>query len=124
MKAKTDRRAALKLLMAAPAGLAASAPLVQRALAHAPSEAVPVQGMPVPVEPGAGRWKTWFLQSGGQLRLSPPPDSAAEVGDVRAMAARRDAAMLERIEYWDAGSAAYRWNEIALELCNVKNNYT
>ena len=124
MRRRTDRRAALKLLTAAPMGLAATAALVQQALAHTPSGAVQVRGMPGPVEPGAGRWKTWFLQSGAQLRLSPPPDSMAEVAEVRAMAAQRDAAMLERIEYWDAGSAAYRWNEVALELCNVKNNYT
>jgi membrane-associated phospholipid phosphatase len=34
-----------------------------------------------------------------------------------------DAATLDRITYWDAGSAAYRWNEIAIEHTNVRNNY-
>ncbi len=124
MNHRRDRRTALKLLAAAPVGLVASAALFQDALASTPRAATRVQAKVGPVEPGAGGWKTWFLQSGSQLRLQPPPDSAAEVAEVRAMAARRDAATMERIEYWDAGSAAYRWNEIALDLCNVKNNYT
>jgi hypothetical protein len=29
------------------------------------------------VEPNAGKWKTWVLSSGDQLRLPPPPDEAA-----------------------------------------------
>ena len=29
------------------------------------------------IEPKAGKWKTWVLTSGDQLRLPPPPDEAA-----------------------------------------------
>jgi len=66
------------------------------------------------IEPGAGSWKTWVLTSGSELRLLPPPDSASEVGDVRAQAAQRDTRAIDRIEYWDMGAPATRWNEIAI----------
>ncbi len=71
-----------------------------------------------PVEPRAGGWKTWAVASGAELRLSAPPDTAvtqAELAEVRALVPLRDTAVLERIRYWDAGSPAYRWNELMAE---------
>jgi membrane-associated phospholipid phosphatase len=68
------------------------------------------------VEPGAGGWKTWAIESGGQFRLPPPPDrdaTRAEMEELEALAAQRDAAALDRINYWDAGAPAYRWNDLA-----------
>ena len=68
-----------------------------------------------PIEPKAGSWRTWVLASGKDVRLSPPPDShatAAELRELKALAAQRDARTLERIRYWDYGSPSYRWNEI------------
>ena len=70
------------------------------------------------IEPEAGSWKTWVLTSGDQLRPEAPPDEAAtqdELAELKAMVADRDAAALERISYWDAGSPGYRWNEIAMQ---------
>ena len=67
------------------------------------------------VEPGAGAWPTWTLGSGADLRLPPPPDEAAtrvELAELEALAARRDAAALDRVSFWDAGAPAYRWNEL------------
>src|ERR1700704_2090386 len=58
------------------------------------------------VEPLAGRWKTWVLTSGSQLRVSPPPDQAAttaELQELRLLATRRDAAARDRIGFWDTG---------------------
>ncbi len=124
MNRKTDRRAALKMITAAPLGVAAGGTLVQHAWAQAPREAISVQAATGPVEPRAGSWKTWLLSSGSELRLPAPPDESAtraELEAVRGFAAQRDAAH-DRIVYWDAGSAAYRWNEIAIEHSNVKNN--
>jgi membrane-associated phospholipid phosphatase len=69
-----------------------------------------------PIEATAGRWKTWVLESGSQLRLPQPPsdsETESEIGELRSLAARRDAAALEQIAYWDAGAPGYRWNEIA-----------
>jgi len=68
------------------------------------------------VEPHAGEWQTWILESGSQLRLPPPPDKATtkdEIDELRALAAQRDAAALAQIAYWNSGAPAYRWNEIA-----------
>jgi hypothetical protein len=68
------------------------------------------------IEPYAGKWKTWVLTSGDQLRLSPPPDEAAtraEIAQLKVIAKQRDAATLERIIWWNAGPPGYRWTSIA-----------
>jgi hypothetical protein len=70
------------------------------------------------VDPGAGKWQTWVLSSASQVRPAAPPDQAAtekELAQVRSEIAKRDAAALDRVTYWDAGWPGYRWHEIALE---------
>jgi membrane-associated phospholipid phosphatase len=70
-----------------------------------------------PVEPGAGGWTTWLLGSGDQLRLPPPPGkhaTRAELDELEALAAQRDAAALASIHYWNAGAPGYRWNQLAI----------
>jgi hypothetical protein len=69
------------------------------------------------VEPKAGAWKTWVLTSGSQLRLPSPPDataSQAEVEQLRRMESQQDAALLDRLNFWNAGPPAFRWNSIAI----------
>lgn len=69
------------------------------------------------VEPKAGTWKTWVLTSGSQLRRAAPPDQAAtqaELKEVQAMVAQRDAAALDQIAYWNTGAPTYRWDELAV----------
>jgi membrane-associated phospholipid phosphatase len=68
------------------------------------------------IEPLAGSWRTWFIPSGPAMRLPAPPDSAAELPRARAMVEARDAAATDRVAFWDAGSPAYRWNEIAIDM--------
>ena len=68
-----------------------------------------------PIEPKAGSWTTWLLPSGDHLRPAAPPDDAATDAELAELAADRDAATLDRISYWDAGSPGYRWNEIAMQ---------
>jgi hypothetical protein len=105
MSTAMHRRNLLKFSVAATAALGASTlPTLARAATPA--------GGPM-IEPGAGSWRTWFLGAGSDLRLPAPPDSAGEVGQVRAMVGQVDAAQLDRITYWDAGAPPYRWNEIA-----------
>jgi membrane-associated phospholipid phosphatase len=70
------------------------------------------------IEPEAGSWKTWILESGAQLRPEAPPDETAtqaELAELHAMVADRDAVALDRISYWDAGSPGYRWHELATQ---------
>ncbi|MEO8394104.1 MAG: hypothetical protein ABI700_14030, partial [Chloroflexota bacterium] len=70
------------------------------------------------VEPEAGTWETWVLDSGSQFRLDAPPDAAAtadEIQQLMDMVADRDAAALQQIAYWNAGAPAYRWNQIAID---------
>ncbi|NJM42255.1 MAG: phosphatase PAP2 family protein [Anaerolineae bacterium] len=69
------------------------------------------------VEPKAGKWQTWLLKSGSELRPAAPPDKAAtdlEIKEIHKLTVQRDAKTLSQIAYWDAGSPAYRWQNIAL----------
>ncbi len=71
------------------------------------------------IEPRAGRWKTWVLDSGAQLRVAPPPRRSAqeaEIRELRSRARNRDDAVLNAISFWDSGPPAYRWNEIAVNI--------
>jgi hypothetical protein len=124
MDRKTDRRAALKMLTAAPLGIAAGVAMVEDALAQQ-RDAIPrVQAAAGPIEPTAGSWHTWLLSSGSELRLAPPPDEAAtraELDELQGLASRRDAAMLDRVSYWDAGAPSYRWTTRAAKYTQSKN---
>ena len=103
-----SRRTALKYTAAATAALgAAGVPLVVRAAPATSSGAT---------EPSAGLWRTWFLAHGSDLRLPGPPDSRAEIPEVRGMVGSADAATLDRVAYWNAGAPPYRWNEIAIDM--------
>ncbi len=68
------------------------------------------------VEPKAGTWKTWVLESAKQFEIAAPPDAAAttkEISQLMDMVAKRDDAALQQIAYWNSGPASYRWNQIA-----------
>jgi PAP2 superfamily protein len=70
------------------------------------------------VEPLAGIWKTWVLTSGSQFRLPPPPTDlfATEVTELKMLESQRNAATLDLINYWDAGSPGLRWMEMLYPL--------
>jgi membrane-associated phospholipid phosphatase len=68
------------------------------------------------VEPGAGKWKTLVIPSGGALRLAAPPDdqiTATELQWVKECVSQRNQATVANIRYWDAGSPGYRWMLLA-----------
>jgi membrane-associated phospholipid phosphatase len=72
-----------------------------------------------PIEPGAGTWRTWVISSGKDLRLAPPPDDQAtkrELEHLNTLLMQGDAPSLDRVQYWDAGSPSYRWNEIFTDI--------
>ncbi|MGH9853650.1 MAG: phosphatase PAP2 family protein [Blastocatellia bacterium] len=70
------------------------------------------------VEPNAGKWKTWLLDDVRQVRPPGPPlrsISEQEIGVLKQLSFQRDAAALDLINYWDAGSPSFRWNEFAVD---------
>src|SRR5262245_48500915 len=76
------------------------------------------------IEPHAGKWKTWVLSSGSQLKIPPPPNRRAteeEIDFLKHLSFERDAAALDLINFWDAGSPSHRWNEFAIDRI-LKNN--
>ena len=70
------------------------------------------------IEPLAGTWKTWVLTSGSQFRLPPPQADlfATEVTELKMLESQRNAATLDLINYWDAGSPGFRWIEMLYPL--------
>jgi membrane-associated phospholipid phosphatase len=69
------------------------------------------------IEPTAGKWKTWLIASGAELRTAPPPEGSITEQELEVLvrtAAKRDRAALDRIAYWDTGAPSYRWSEIAI----------
>jgi membrane-associated phospholipid phosphatase len=75
------------------------------------------------LEPDAGNWRTWLLDSGDELQLGPPPgpvETRQEMDVLKELMTQRDAAALEQIHYWNAGAPGYRWNEMAMSLAIEK----
>jgi len=70
------------------------------------------------VEPNAGKWKTWLLDDVSKARPPAPPSRAISEQEIRVLkqlSLHRDAAALDLINYWDAGSPSFRWNEFAVD---------
>jgi len=78
---------------------------------------VPFGSLFAQVEPNAGNWQTWILSSGNQMRLAAPPSdaaaTAAEAQSLKQIMASGDDGDRAQVAYWDAGSPAYRWMQIA-----------
>src|SRR5215468_7214621 len=70
-------------------------------------------------EPVIARERPWILSSASELRLPPPPGERAAAGErlaLRKRAVGDDAAALERVRYWGAGSPRRRWDEMLADL--------
>jgi membrane-associated phospholipid phosphatase len=66
------------------------------------------------IEPSAGTWKTWILDSGSALRL-PPPNTEATANEIKWLKefmASADANARSQVAYWDTGSPGMRWIEL------------
>ncbi len=63
-------------------------------------------------EPGAGKWKTWFISSAKDYRLSPTASGKKEIEKVIAAQRNITPAMHQSILYWNAGWPGYRWQEM------------
>jgi len=76
-----------------------------------------VQAQSDQIEPEAGTWQTWVLESGSQLRLPAPPNeqqTQTELAALKELSGGRNQTTLDQIAYWNTGPAAYRWNELAV----------
>src|SRR4051794_14805739 len=70
------------------------------------------------IEPQAGTWKAWILQSGRELRLPAPPSRGATEGEIawrKSFMASADAKARSQVNFWDAGSPGMRWIEIVTD---------
>jgi membrane-associated phospholipid phosphatase len=87
------------------------APLAAALLAPAPAAwATDYRTIP------AARREGWLVESVTDLgSVPPPPQAEGEIGEVKALVAKRNTADIERALWWDVGGPAYRWNEIAIE---------
>ena len=68
--------------------------------------------------------KTWVLKDAGQINVPPPPNkeqTQKEIAGVKEKVANQTEKILYQVQYWDAGSPAYRWNEIAYHLTTFEN---
>ena len=69
-----------------------------------------------PVEPNAGKWKTWVISSGKDFRVPPPPDSAttqAELAFIRDIGVTtQDQNLVNSVVFWSAGAPSYRWIDL------------
>ena len=75
------------------------------------------------IEPGAGRWTTFVIRSGDELRAPPPPGPAAtasEIAWLRTLPDDSNPIVRDQIRYWDAGAPAYRWIQLALNTALVR----
>ena len=71
-----------------------------------------------PIEPNAGKWRTWVISSGADYRVPPPPGPAETRAELRALAdliSHNDAQTMQQIAFWDAGAPAYRWIDLINE---------
>ena len=69
------------------------------------------------IEPDAGGWATWLLDTSSQFRMNVPPNEAAtadEIAKLITMAGERNEEALQQIAYWNAGPPSYRWNQITV----------
>lgn len=71
------------------------------------------------VEPEAGNWKTWFITSGKDYRLSAPSSHKNEIAEVIAIQKNLDAATKQQIIFWNAGAPGYRFQEMMQKLWTV-----
>jgi membrane-associated phospholipid phosphatase len=92
--------------------------LISSAMLLLAAGCVTAQAEPNPAaDPQAGAWRTWVITSGREFRVPTPPDRATtdqELDQLALLAAKRDAATLDRIAYWDTGGPSYRWSELAV----------
>ncbi len=60
-------------------------------------------------EPAAGTWKTWFIDSAGDIAVPAPAGYRKEISEVLSHQKNIESSALHQIQYWNAGAPNYRW---------------
>ncbi|MGZ8524436.1 MAG: phosphatase PAP2 family protein, partial [Chitinophagaceae bacterium] len=80
--------------------------------------------VPAQLEPLAGTWKTWFIESGKAYRLTAPSSSyKEEIAQVISKQQQLDSATMQQIFYWNAGAPGYRWQDFISRLWMNDTSY-
>ena len=75
-----------------------------------------VNSLNAQVKPNAGTWKTWFIASGKEYRLPTPTPSKNEIAEVLVIQQKLDWQGKQNIEFWNAGTPSYRWQDLISKL--------
>ena len=73
--------------------------------------------------PEAANWKPYVI-SANEIAIAAAPDknqTQQELATIKEKLSKSDAKTLQQIRYWDAGSPAYRWNEMASTMVSLRN---
>lgn len=70
-----------------------------------------------------GTWKTWFISSSKNYRLSAPAPGKNEVAEVIAVQRSLDSTGKEKMLYWNAGAPGYRWQQMVYKLWMSDTTY-
>ena len=71
------------------------------------------------LEPTAGDWHMWVVPDAATVRAPAPPDRVATTLEAQAMeGVKLDEQTMDTITFWNAGSPAYRWIQIAQDQVN------
>lgn len=71
----------------------------------------------------AANWKTYFVNT-NEVNIAAAPgkeQTQNELAAVKEKLSKNDAKTLEQIKYWDAGSPAYRWNEMVSAMVSMRD---
>ena len=71
----------------------------------------------------AASWATWLLDNPQRITIAAPPPAAqvkAELQILKQNVAKLTPQKMEQIKYWNAGSPAYRWNQVVIGLVDQK----
>lgn len=79
--------------------------------------------LPSIAQADVGNWKTYVVAAGEVVIPSAPGDEQTikELALVKDRMAKNTQESIQQIKYWDAGSPAYRWNEIAASMVSLRN---
>lgn len=74
----------------------------------------------------AGEWKTFLVNYTKEINVPAPPDkeqTQKELKELKEKTGQRNTKIIDQIRYWDAGSPAYRWNQLGYSLTSFDSSF-